>query len=94
MISKHRQPVKPSIAVKAFNLLHLLGGEIKVKDVGILLNPGRRHRLRDDHDPPLNQPPEDYLGWSLRVLAGDGLDLGVVQQVGLPRFGPGPVRRP
>ena len=43
MIFKHRQPVEPSIAVKAFNLLHLLGGEIKVKDVGILLNPGRRH---------------------------------------------------
>ena len=43
MIFEHRQPVEPSIAVKAFNLLHLLSGEIKVKDVGILLNPGRRH---------------------------------------------------
>ena len=88
----HHRDDHPPVAVEALDLLHLLRRELEVKDVGVLLNPGRSDRLWDDYDPPLDLPPNEHLGRGLGVLGGNGLDLWVIHQQGVSWLGPGPVR--
>merc|ERR1711971_910896 len=86
--SIHHWDDQPPTAVKALDLLHR---ELEVKDVGVLLDPRGSDRLGDDDDPPLDLPPYKHLGRGLGMLAGNGLDLWVIQQEGFSRLGPGPV---
>merc|ERR1711971_105127 len=87
--SIHHWDDQPPTAVKA---LDLLLWELEVKDVGVLLDSRRSDRPGDDDDPPLDLPPDEHLGRGLGMLAGDGLDLWVIQQEGFSWLGPGPVR--
>ena len=88
----HNGNDEPAIALKVVDVLHLLLSQTEVEDLAVLLNPGGSDGLGDDDDAPLDLPAEDNLGRALAVLAGDVLQLRVVQQADIARLGPGSVR--
>ena len=62
------------LAVQTGHQGHLLIGQVEVENVEILLHTGAVHALGNDHDPPLQQPPQNHLTVALPIAGADGSD--------------------
>src|SRR5580704_8278362 len=79
----------PLVPVERADRLDVLAGELEVKDVDVLPDPGGRDGLGEDDVAPLDVPAQDYLGWRLAVPAGDVVDGGIPKGVAAGDRGPG-----
>lgn len=62
----NRRDDETLVAVEGFYQLHVTFRQGKVKHLQVLLDPGRRHALRDAHDPSLHVPPAAETNYILR----------------------------
>jgi len=80
-----------AVAVQGHDVGHVFLAQLKVQNVQVLLDPGRRHRLGDHHNTPLHGEPEDDLSRSLVVLFGNFHYFGDLHESGVTRLGPGTI---